>query len=131
MAQARRGVCQGIAADYGRMLIIPLTLVNPAYREEIFGLIGKAGDRILHVFLDVPLEVLHRRIDDQVLHEDNPEADASARTFRHNSVQRCAAARAELPPGTLILRADQHTPAQLAELVIDASEQSASPSPSF
>ena len=121
----------GIAADYGRMLIIPLTLVNPAYREEIFGLIGKAGDRILHVFLDVPPEVLHRRIDDQVLHQDNPGADASARAFRHNSVARCAAARAELPPGTLILRADQHTPAQLAELVIDASEQSASPSPSF
>jgi hypothetical protein len=67
-----------------------------------------------HQRLDVPPEVLHRRIDDQVLHEDNPEADASARAFRHNSVKRCAAARAELPQGTLILRAGQHTLAQPA-----------------
>ncbi len=84
-----------------------------------------------HQRLDVPPEVLHRRLDDQVVHEDNPEADASARAFRHNSVKRCAAARAELPQGTLILRADQHTRAQLAALVIDAFEQSArSPRPS-
>jgi predicted kinase len=110
----------GMSADYGRTLIIPMTLVNPAYREEIFGLIGKAGERILHVFLDVPPEVLRQRIETQVLCQDNPEADASARAFRHRNVERCTAARAELPPGTLVLRADQHTPAQLADLVVNA-----------
>ena len=110
----------GMSADYGRMLIIPMTLVNPAYREEIFGLIGKAGESILHVFVDVPSEELHRRIDAQVLHEDNQEADASARAFRHRNVERCAAARSELPASTLILRGDQRTPAQLADLVVRA-----------
>jgi adenylylsulfate kinase-like enzyme len=110
----------GIAADYGRVLIIPMTLAHAAYREEIFGLIGKAGERIVHVFLDVPPEELHRRIDAQVLHEDNPEADASARAFRHRNVERCAAVRAELSSGTLILRGDQHTPAQLADSVVRA-----------
>jgi len=102
------------------VLIIPMTLVNAAYREEIFGLIRKAGERIVHVFLDVPPEELHRRIDAQVLQEDNPEADASARAFRHRNVERCAAARADLPGGTLILRGDQHTPAHLADSVVRA-----------
>jgi adenylylsulfate kinase-like enzyme len=108
----------GMAADYGRPVIIPMTLVNAAYREEIFGLIGKAGERVVHVFLDVPPEELHRRIDDQVLHAEDPAADASARAFRHRNVGRCAAARAELPAGTLILRADKYTPAELADLVL-------------
>ena len=110
----------GMSADYGRALIVPMTLVNPVYRDEIFGLISKAGDTILHVFLDVPPDELHRRIDAQVLHDDNPEADASARTLRHRNVERCVAAGAELPGSTLILRADRHPPAELADLVIDA-----------
>jgi adenylylsulfate kinase-like enzyme len=110
----------GMSADYGRTLIIPMTLVNPDYREQIFGLIGQAGERVLHVFLEVPPEELRRRIDAQVLDEANPEADASARAFRHRNVERCAAARAGLPAGTLILRSDRHTPAQLADLVMAA-----------
>lgn len=109
----------GMTADYGRPLIIPMTLVNPAYRKEIFGLIGKTGEYLLHVFLDVPPAELRRRIDAQVLVED-PEADAAARAFRHRNVERCTAARDDLPASTLILRGDRHTPAQLANLVIDA-----------
>jgi AAA domain len=110
----------GMSADYGRTLIIPMTLVNAAYREEIFGPINKAGEHVLHVFLDVPPEELRRRIDAQVLVKDNPAADASARAFRHRNVERCVAANADLPAGTLILRGDRHTPAQLADLVVDA-----------
>jgi predicted kinase len=110
----------GMTADYGRPLIIPMTLVNPACREEVFGLISKAGECVLHVFLDVPPEELRRRIDVQAMHEGNPEADASARAFRHRNVQRCVAARAELPASTLTLRGGQLTPAQLADLVVDA-----------
>src|SRR5215831_16386474 len=79
----------GMSDDYGRTLIIPMTLVNPGYRDEIFGLISKAGKRLLHVFLDVPPEELRRRIDTQVLIEDDPEADASGREFRHRNVERC------------------------------------------
>lgn len=39
-----------------------MTLVNAAYRKEIFGLISQAGDQVLHVFLDVP-PGQHRRTD--------------------------------------------------------------------
>jgi hypothetical protein len=110
----------GMSAEYGRTLIVPMTLVNPAYRDEIFGLISKAGERVLHVFLDVPAHELRRRIGAQVLCEDNREADESARAWRRRNVERCVAARAGLPGGTLILRGDQHPPARLAELVMDA-----------
>jgi predicted kinase len=107
----------GMAVEYGQPLIIPMTLVNPAYREEIFGPITKAGERILHVFLEVPAEELRRRIDAQVM-SDDPEVDAQARAFRHDNVERCVAARNELSAGTLILRGDEHAPARLADLVL-------------
>ena len=110
----------GMTAEYGRTLIIPMTLVNPRYREEIFGLISKAGDEMLHVFLDVPADELRRRIDAQILVEDDSEHDAEARAFRHRNVERCVEARDELPASTLILRGDQHTPAALADLVLEA-----------
>ena len=109
-----------LRAEYQRTLIVPMTVVNPVYREEIFGPIGKAGERILHVFLDVPAEELRRRIDAQVLDDEDPEHDASIRAFRHGNVERCVEARAGLSADTLVLRGDQHGPAELADLVIEA-----------
>jgi adenylylsulfate kinase-like enzyme len=106
-----------LIAEYGRPLVVPMTLVNADYREEIFGLIRKAGGRVVHVFLDVPAGELRRRIDAQVLHS-NPDIDARARAFRHSNVDRCVAARDDLPPDTLVLRSDQNTPYELAEHVL-------------
>ncbi len=109
----------GLAAEYGRTLIVPMTLVDTMYRDEIFGLITDAGQPLLHVFLDVPAVELRRRIDAQIL-VDDPAADAQARAFRHSNIDRCVAARDGLPPETLLLRGDQHTPAELADLVMAA-----------
>ena len=110
----------GLAGDYQRTLIVPMTLLNTRYRKEIFGLIGQAGHSVLHVFLDVPAEELRRRIDAQIVNESDPDADAQARAFRHANIERSAAAREELPAGTLVLRGDQHTPAALADRVLAA-----------
>jgi hypothetical protein len=106
--------------EYGRTLIVPMTMVNPAYREQIFGRIAGAGEPLLHVFLDVPADELRRRIRAQTLVPDDPAADASARAFREANVDRCVTTGAGLPDDTLILRGDRHTPAQLADLVLDA-----------
>jgi thymidylate kinase len=111
----------GMSAEYGLPLIVPMTLANHGYREEIFGLVSQAGIPVLHVFLDVPADELRRRIDAQVIHENDPEQDAQARAFRHRSVERCVQARAGLPDETLVLRGDQHTPAELADLVLEAA----------
>jgi hypothetical protein len=93
----------GMWADYGRPLIVPMTLVHHGYRAEIFSLIGRAGIPVRHVFLDVPA------------------AEAEARAFRHRNAERCVQARAGLPADTLILRGDQHTPAELADLVLEST----------
>ncbi|MEU4762131.1 AAA family ATPase [Actinosynnema sp. NPDC023794] len=106
--------------EYGRHLITPMTLVEPAYREEIFGLLAAAGVPLLHVFLDVPADELRRRINNQVMDPHNPDADTKIRAFRLGNVDRCVAARADLPADTLVLRGDLHTPEQLANQVLAA-----------
>lgn len=110
----------GLAGEYGKPLVVPMTLVNASYRDEIFGAITKAGHSLLHVFIDVPPAELRRRIEAQVHIDGNPEADAQARQFRLANVDRCVAATDELPPGTLVLRGDQHSPAELADQVLRA-----------
>lgn len=110
----------GLAASYDRPLIVPMTVVNASYRDEIFDAIAKTGHPLLHVFLDVPANELRRRIEEQVLVADNPEADDDARKFRLDNVDRCVAARDDLPAGTLVLRGDQHTPEELADRVLEA-----------
>lgn len=115
----------GLVADYGRTLIVPMTLVDTPYRDEIFGLITQAGQPLLHVFLEVPTHELRRRIDAQVL-VDDPAADTDARAFRHRNVDRCIAARDTLPPDTLVLRGDHHTPNELADLVMATAALSVS-----
>jgi hypothetical protein len=111
----------GLAAGYGRPLIVPMTLVKAGYREEIFGPIKRSGHDLLHVFLDVPAPELRRRIEAQVLVEDNQGADADARKFRLSNVDRCVAAREELSGDTLVLRGDRHSPAELADSVLMAA----------
>lgn len=106
--------------EYGQPVITPMTLVNADYRNEIFKLITVAEVPLLHVFLDVAPEELRRRIHAQVLDPNNPQADADARAFRLRNVDRCVAARTDLPTDTLVVRADQSSPQQLADQVVIA-----------
>jgi len=119
----RRMVAQfaiGLADDYRRPLIVPMTLVNPTYRAEIFGPIRAAGHDLVHAFLDVPAEELHRRIDAQETGPGGEIFNDESRVFRHGNVDRCVAAAAELPPDTLVLPADKMSPAGLAEAILAA-----------
>jgi hypothetical protein len=50
--------------------------------------------------------------------EKEADQDAEARSFRHRHVERGVLARAGLPADTLVLPGDQHTPAELADLVL-------------
>ena len=104
--------------EYGRHVITPMTLVEPAYREEVFALLAAADVPLRHVFLDVPADELRRRIEAQVMDPHNEEADARIRAFRLGNVDRCVAARATLPADTLVLRGDRHTPEELADQVL-------------
>lgn len=59
-----------------------------------------------------------RRIAEQAPLPDDPERDDAARSFRRRTIDRCLAASARMPVGTLHLRSDQRTPEQLADDVL-------------
>jgi hypothetical protein len=59
--------------------------------------------------------VLRQRITDRVLVPDDPARDQQARDFCLGNAGRSVAAAARVPPGTLLLRSDKLTPAELAE----------------
>ena len=104
-------------------LIVPMTLVNRQYFDEIIGTLRKAGENIVHIFLDVPADVLETRIRTQVLDPSDPRRDESARQFRLKNIGRCVAAAKEQPEDTLMLRSDLMSPAQLADAVLAAARQ--------
>ncbi|MEU4741886.1 AAA family ATPase [Actinosynnema sp. NPDC023658] len=110
----------GLHREYGRHVVTPMTLVNPDYRDEIFKALAAADVPLLHVFLDVSPDELRRRITEQVLVPHDPKADAEARAFRLGNVDRCVAARADLPAGTLVLDGGRYDPARLADQVLAA-----------
>jgi hypothetical protein len=98
-------------------LIAPMTLINDDYLAEILGGLRAGGEEILHVFLDLDPAVLRQRITDRVLDPDDPARDQQARDFCLGNVGRGPAA-ARVPPGTLLLRSDKLTPAELADEVL-------------
>lgn len=119
----RRMVAQfavGLWEEYRRPVIVPMTLVNGQYQKEIFTAVRAADVPLLHVFIDVPAEELRRRIVEQELFEDGRPQSDDAREFRLRNVERCVAARDDLPPDTLVLPGDRHSPQELADLVLKA-----------
>jgi adenylylsulfate kinase-like enzyme len=102
-------------------LIVPMTLVNPQYFDEIIGTLREAGEKVHHVFLDVPADILESRIKSQVITPDDPEQDESARQFRLKNIARCVAAAKEQPEDAVMLRSDLMDPSQLADAVLAAA----------
>ena len=100
------------------LLLIPMTLINPAYFTEIMSVIREADTEVLHVFLDVPPGELERRLMHRVQTPQDPESDTKARAFGISKIEECVAAKAHLPPDTLVLAGDRMSPAELADLIL-------------
>ena len=98
-------------------LIVPMSLIRDAYRDEILGGLTEAGEEVLHVFLDIDAEALRERLNSRVTHPAK-EWDDAARHFGMTGVDEIVAAAARQPPGTLMLRSDRLTPAELANEVL-------------
>ncbi len=111
-------IALSLSRRYRCALIIPMTLIVPEYRREIFGALSIAGERLFHVFLDVDAATLASRIGAQVIHPRDPVQDAEVRAWRLMQIQRCLAARESLPPDTLVLDAASLTVGQLCQAVI-------------
>jgi predicted kinase len=102
---------------HAETLIVPMSLIRDAYRTEILGGLADAGEEVLHVFLEVDAGVLRERLNARVTHPGR-EWDQAAREFGMTGVDEMTAAAAREPGGTLMLRSDRLTPAELADEVL-------------
>jgi hypothetical protein len=100
-------------------LIVPMSLIRDAYREEILGGLEDAGETVLHVFLEVEAGALRERLDARDPRPDK-NWDEVAREAGMTGVDEIVAAAARQPSGTLMLRSDLLTPAELADRVLEA-----------
>lgn len=107
----------GLAEEYRRPVLVPMTLVNPAYVDEVFGAIGAAGLTVQHFFLKVPEDVLTARIDGRSFTPDRPEQDERVRRWCKDRIAACTAAIDTLPTDTVFLDGES-SPAELADLVL-------------
>ena len=98
-------------------LIVPMSLIRDAYRAEILGGLADAGEQVLHVFLEVDADVLRERLNARVT-QPGRDWDQAAREYGMTGVDEMMAATARQPGGTLMLRSDRLTPAELADEVL-------------
>ncbi|MDG9674795.1 AAA family ATPase [Micromonospora sp. DH14] len=106
--------------EYGRTLVVPMTVVVPSYLEEIFGRLRAHSVSVDHFFIDVPFRVLQARIEAQSIWPDDPARDGQVRTWRLQQVARCAAAVGLLPADTVVLEGELPV-AELASQVLARS----------
>jgi gluconate kinase len=114
-----------LCRHHAETLIVPMSLIRDAYRSEILGGLAEAGEDVLHVFLEVDVDVLHERIDARGDFPDDSEASQPPRGWAVSRVEAAIAAATRQPVGTLMLRSDKLTPIELAEKVLAAMTPSA------
>jgi predicted kinase len=102
---------------HAKTLIVPMSLIRDAYRAEILGGLADAGAEVLHVFLEVDAGVLRERLNARVT-QPGRTWDEAVREIGMTGVDDMVAAAARQPAGTLLLRSDRRTPAELADEVL-------------
>src|SRR5262249_31924970 len=85
------------------------------------GGLADAGEQVLHVFLEVDAGVLRERLNARVTDPKYSEWDQAARELGMTGVDEMGAAAARQPAGTLPLRSDKLTPAEVADEVLAAA----------
>ena len=102
-------------------LIVRMSLIRDPYRAEILGGLADAGEQVLHVFLEADADVLRERLNARVTDPKYTDWDQAARELGMPGVDEMVAAAARQPAGTLMLRSDRLTPAELADEVLAAA----------
>ncbi|MGW4384453.1 AAA family ATPase [Kitasatospora sp. NPDC004531] len=107
----------GLVTEYDRPVLVPMTLVRPAYLAEIFGALAEAGVPTRHYFLRVPEPTLLARIAGRSVTPDDPARDERIRAWCRSRIPECRAAETAMPPDTVFLNGES-TPAHLADLLL-------------
>jgi predicted kinase len=106
---------------HAETLIVPMSLIRDAYRAEILGGLADAGEEVLHVFLEADAGVLRERLIARAPVPCNQGANQSGLEWAMIRVNAAVAASARQPEGTLRLRSDRLTTAELADEVMAAA----------
>lgn len=107
----------GLVQEYQRPVLVPMTLVNPKYVDEIFGALKDAGIVAHHFFLKVSPEVLVKRIDERSFTPDDPAKDERVRQWCKDRIGPCTDAVDTLPGNTVFLDGEL-PPQELADSVL-------------
>lgn len=107
----------GLVEEYRRPVLVPMTVVNPGYVSEIFGVLKDAGIEVHHFFLKVSREKLEERIDGRTFFPDDPEREERVRCWSKDRIEPCMAAADILPSDTVFLDGEL-TPGELADQVL-------------
>jgi gluconate kinase len=102
---------------HAHTLIVPMSLIRDAYRDEIFGGLANAGEEVLHIFLEADAGALRERLNARAAVE-NPRANQSALEWALSRVDAAILAADRQPSGTLMLRSDRLSPTELADEVL-------------
>src|SRR6201992_1242941 len=100
---------------HAETLVVPMSLIRDAYRAEILGGLADAGEEVLHVFLEADAGVLRERPIARTPAPRNQGTTQSGLEWAMIRVNAAIAAAARQPDGTLMLRSDRLTTAELAD----------------
>ncbi|MGW0940619.1 AAA family ATPase [Streptomyces sp. NPDC002666] len=107
----------GLVEEYQKPVLVPMTLINAGYVEEVFGALKDAGVVVHHFFLKVSQEVLRKRIEGRSFTPDDPEQDERVRQWCKDRIEPCTAAMSTLPSDTVFLDGELTT-TELADDVL-------------
>lgn len=103
--------------EFKKDLIVPMTLVEPQYLDEIFDGLKKSGQKIHHFFLDIDKKTLKNRIQNQVMSKDEKQ-DNEIRQWRLDQVDRCLFAKTLMPSYMVFLNSGNELPDDLMKRIL-------------
>ncbi|WP_329561877.1 NUDIX hydrolase [Kitasatospora sp. NBC_01266] len=104
-----------VLAEVPGTLVVPMTLLREAYRDEIFGALAARGLTVHHFVLHAEETILRERIGHDTRFPDDPAADAECRRWRLAHLPVYQQARTWLHRDARVLDTADLTPRQVAE----------------
>lgn len=101
------------ARSAGTTLVVPMSVLRPAYLDELLSGLRQRGHDVHHVLLDAPAEVICARI-------AADETDSSAASWRDGHVEAYMTARADLTARGAVVQTADRSPREVAVLVAAA-----------
>ncbi len=109
-----------LVEQFGKDLIIPMTLVHPEYLSEVYQGLKESTPHIFHFFLKLEEITLRQRIAAQVMAPNNAREDQEIRQWRLDQVDRCLSAIPSMPNETVFLDSGIQTAEEMVENILVA-----------